>query len=324
MAAIRDRVENSSVPRSLQTPERSARRLPPLLPLPRRAGCLLAGIALLALAGFGETRAIPIDAGIAAGEDSGVCILRVRVDGSSDLMVRSDTLTLRAVHGENPLDEGSVCSAVLPESPLGSFHMESVRGRGRALLVENPSGRNGFQAWIRVDDNATGADLYELRITWQLDEGPHEGPGSLSDELVLRPRGTPAVWATDSGAGGSTALPGSRLSSFDNDSLRYDSSRAGQLEFRGRIDNEVDLYVRGDQINSVVKSGQLVKVERFRFTQPLPAVALSSIGVAKKDGRGSVELLQRPDSTNDFTAIIRVTDPQSGSDRYHFVLSWAR
>lgn len=279
---------------------------------------------MLAFAVFGETQSIPIDAGIAAGSGGGVCVLRVRVDDSADVMVRGDALTLRAVHGANPADEGSVCSEALPESPLGEFHLDSVRGRGRVLLVENPSGRNGFQAWIRVDDTAAGADLYEMRISWQLDEGPKEGPGGRADELILRPRGTPAVWTTESGAGGSADLPGRGLSSFDNDSLRYDSSRTGQLEFRGRVDDTVDLYVRGDRINVLVQSGQLLKVERFRFTQPLPAVTLSSIGVTKKDGRGTVELIQRPDSTNDFTAIIRISDPQGGGDRYHFVLSWAR
>ncbi|MCC6265383.1 MAG: hypothetical protein IT169_17555, partial [Bryobacterales bacterium] len=139
-------------------------------------------VAMLAFPVFGETQTIPIDPGIAAGSESGVCVLRVRVDDSADVMVRGAALTLRAVHGGNPVDEGSVCSEALPESPLGEFHLDSVRGRGRVLLVENPSGRNGFQAWIRVDDTAAGADLYEMRISWQLDEGPKEGPGGRADE----------------------------------------------------------------------------------------------------------------------------------------------
>lgn len=324
MLAIRGYLENAAIRDGSRGRQPSARWSGAFPAGLRLFFCLLIAMTLLALAGYGEAIALPIDPGIAAGGASGVCVLRVRVDDSADALIRAGTLTLRAVHGENPVDEGSVCSAALPESPLGEFHMDSVRGRGRVLLVENPSGRNGFQAWIRIDDNAAGAELYEARISWQLDEGPAEGPGGRSDELVLRPRGTPPVWTTESGVGGSTALPGGRLSSFDNDSLRYDSSRSGQLEFRGRVDDAVDLFVRGDQINALVTSGQLMKVERFRFSQPLPAVTLSSIGIAKKDGRGTVELIQRPDSTNDFTAIIRISDPQGGSDRYHWVLSWAR
>lgn len=279
---------------------------------------------MLNFACLGTTLSIPIDTSISAADESGACILRVQVDGSSDLMVKGDSLTLRAVHGANPVDQGSVCSEILPEAPLGSFRMELLQGRGRALLVENPSGRNGYQAWIRVDDNSSGADLYELRLSWQQEEDRSGMPDAEKNELILRPRGSPAVWTAESGAGGSANLPGDRLNSFDNDSLRYDSSRAGQLEFRGRVDDAVDFYIRGDQLNALVKSGQLVKVERFRFTQPLPAVTLSSINVERKDGRGTVELLQRPDSTNDFTAIVRVIDPQSGSDRYHWILSWVR
>lgn len=284
-----------------------------------RAGLLLVFCAL----GYGQSIPIPIDEGIVVEGESGACILRARVDGSANLMISGDRLTLRALHGENPSDQGTVCSAALPEAPLRAFRMTSVRGRGRVLLVENPSGRNGFQAWIRVDDEPSGDDLYEARISWKLEERG-KGEGEKSTQLILRPRGSPAVWATEGGAEDARRLPGGRLSSFENDPLRYDSGRAGELEFRGRVDGVAEFYIRGDRLNADVKSGQLVKVERFRFTQPLPGVTLSSVSVEKKDGRGEVELTQQPNSTNDFTAIVRVSDPQGGSDRYHFVLSWAR
>ncbi len=276
------------------------------------------------LVASGETLTIPLDPALGPGEGSGVCVLRVRVNESADLLIKTDTLTLRAVHGESPADEGSVCSAPVPAAPLGAFRVDTVQGRGRVLLVENPSGRNDYQAWIRVDDTPDGTELFELRLHWQREEQGEEAPGVQRDELVLRPRGNPPVWSSGNGEGESTKLPGDRLSSFDNDPLRYDSNPAGQLEFRGRVDGVASFYIRGDRLHVLVESGQLVKVERFRFTQPLPVTTPGSIRVERKDGRGAVELTQKPDGSNDYTAVVRVSDPRGGSDRYHWLLIWSR
>lgn len=269
-----------------------------------------------------QTTRLPVEAGLAGDEGSEVCILRVRVSESTDVLLKGDRLTLRTIAGDAAVDAGSACSRTLPEGPVNSFRMETVRARGRVLLVENPSARNGFQTWIRVDDRASGEDLYELRIGWDLDDG--RGADGDKDELVLRPGGVPLRWVSDGGQAGAGDLPGTRLTSFENDPLRYDSARAGSLEFRGRVDDLAEFHIRGDRLHVVVKSGQLVKVERFRFTQPLPGRELASIQLEKRDGRGVVELVQRPEPTNRYTAIVRVTDAQGGSDRYHWILSWSR
>lgn len=281
-------------------------------------------LALLGFAAFGETITLPLDPTLSPGDGVGVCILRSRVDESADFLLKGNVLTLRAVHGVSPSDEGSACSVPLPTAPVGAFRLEHVQGRGRVLLVENPSGRNDFQAWVRIEEVPDHIGLFELRLSWQRQEGGGEGQRTQGDELILRPQGNPPVWSRSDGAGESMSLPGTRLSSFDNDPLRYDSQPTGQLEFRGRVDKVADFFIRRDQLNVLVESGQLVKVERFRFSQPLPSAPLNSIGVERKDGRGTVELIQKPDGSNDYTAIVRVSDPRSGSDRYHWVLVWSR
>jgi hypothetical protein len=281
----------------------------------------LALLALLLTASAQSVR-VPVEQGLANAEEGPFCVLRVRVDESADILLKGDRLTLRTLSGTDATDAGSSCSAMLPEGPVNSFHLEPVRARGRVLLVENPSGRNGFQTWIRVDDRASGEDVYELRLRWSLDDS--RGVNGERDELVLRPRGVPVRWVSDGGQEGSVDLPGGRLTSFENDPLRYDSARAGTLEFRGRVDDIAEFHIRGDRLHAVVRSGQLVKVERFRFSQPLPGRELAAINLEKKDGRGVVELVQRPEPTNRFTAILRVSDPQGGSDRYHWILSWTR
>ena len=262
---------------------------------------------------------INIDPTIALEGDSGACILRVRVDGSADLILKDEQLTIRTISGTDPVDEGSVCSAPMPELPLRSFRMDLIRGRGRVLLVENPAGRNAFQASIRVDDPQSGDELYEMRVAWRFEDA---GSGDTQDELVLKPGTNPTRWVAADANSNASDLPGTRLNSFENDPLRYESNRSGQLEFRGRIDGTVEFYIRSDHLNAEILCGQPVKVERFRFTQPLPDSPLSTLTIEKKDGRGTVEITQQPTEANGYTAKVRVEDGQGGSDRYHWVLAW--
>lgn len=249
---------------------------------------------------------------------SGVCILRVRVDGSADILLQGTDMRFRTRSGRVPVDGGSSCTEPIPQLPLDGFRVKQIAGRGRVLTVENPADRNGYEAWIRIDDDKAGDDLYVLRIQWRLDAALR------GSSLKLAPRGDPARWVPEGAQEGAVRLPGTRLSSYDDDPLRYESGQAGQLEFRGQVDGVVDFFIRGDRLHAKVESGQPVKVERFRFTQPLPTRMVLFAKVEKKDGRGSVEIVQEPSAANSYTLVVRVADPAGGSDRYHWVLNWVR
>jgi hypothetical protein len=258
---------------------------------------------------------------MATGLDAGVCLLRLNLTGAADIILEGDKAVFRTRAGTAPIDVGSVCSSPIPRQPLDHFRVERIRGKGRVLLVENPADRNQFQAWIRVDNDSPSADAYEIRVTWRENDG---GGANGQNELRLTPRGNPPRWTppgTDVSAG---SLAGRPLSSYDNDPLRYDGGSSGTLEFRGQVDEVVEFLVRADRLHVVLVSGQKVKLERFRFSQPLPAEVMPTVALEKKDGRGTVELLEEPTATNAFTARIRVSDPQGGADRYHWILSWRR
>jgi hypothetical protein len=51
---------------------------------------------------------------------------------------------------------------------------------------------------------------------------------------------------------------------------------------------------------------------------------MREVQVERKDGRGDVTLLEIPWDGNDYTAVVRVSDPKGGDDRYHFRLTWTR
>lgn len=268
-----------------------------------------------------QPRPLAIEPGLLKGADAGVCYLRLNVAGSADIILEGDRVTFRARLGGTPIDAGSACSSAIPRQPLDYFRVERLRGKGRVLLVENPADRNQFQGWIRIDNESVIPDAYELRVSWrENDEGGPEG----QRELRLTAKGSPARWVPEGSDISAGTLAGRPLSSYDNDPLRYDTSPAGQLEFRGQVDDVVEFLVRGDRLHVVTVSGQKVKVERFRFSQAMPAEGVLTAVLEKKDGRGTAELLEEPTAENGYTARIRVADPQGGADRYHWVLSWRR
>ena len=98
----------------------------------------------------------------------------------------------------------------------------------------------------------------------------------------------------------------------------------GQLEFRARVDGNIYLYIRGDQIEVEYLSGRPMDEIRYRFSQPLPAEELDEVKLEDIEGRGSVRLLEWPNTGNNFTAKIRIVDDKPGAANYKFRLLWKR
>ena len=112
--------------------------------------------------------------------------------------------------------------------------------------------------------------------------------------------------------------------SKDNDPGDYDRDRDGEFEFRGKIDGSAIISVRRDRVFIRVLKGDPVKVDRFSFSQPLPDTLFKRLELEQKDGRGEVLLQERPWEGNDHTAVVQISDPKGGDDRYHFKLKWKR
>ena len=146
-------------------------------------------------------------------------------------------------------------------------------------------------------------------------------------EAILRgPRTeTPApAEAPQSPAQAKIDLPGVEIFSDDNDPSRYNDADDGLFEFRGRVDGTVRIRIRGDRVLAESTGGRPLEVERFSFTQPVPSSRVGDMGVERKDGRGQVVLLERPWEGNHFMAVVEISDPKGGDDRYHFRLTWKK
>jgi len=73
-------------------------------------------------------------------------------------------------------------------------------------------------------------------------------------------------------------------------------------------------------LNTAVR-GRSVLGQQVDVTAPLPR---RPVRVTLQDiqGRGQVELTEQPEQGNNFTAKVRIVDPQNGAGQYSFTLNW--
>ncbi len=89
----------------------------------------------------------------------------------------------------------------------------------------------------------------------------------------------------------------------------------------GNVDREVQLVVRGRTVSARDVGPTEPGAQRTRVQNPLPRQD-GDITVDMQTGRGNVDVIQQPNASNNYTAIIRVRDPQSGQSRYRFTAYW--
>jgi hypothetical protein len=95
----------------------------------------------------------------------------------------------------------------------------------------------------------------------------------------------------------------------------------GRVSWRGRVDIETHLHIRGNTLETRVVAGPNWGGESYNFTSPLPSRRVT-VGVNKTRGRGSVRILQQPSRDNDFTTVIQILDPDGGAKDYELDIFW--
>ena len=96
----------------------------------------------------------------------------------------------------------------------------------------------------------------------------------------------------------------------------------GQCDIRLRVDNEVEVSIRGEMVNVRTISGRDARDEGSECNEPLPAGRVEGFRFEGIDGRGEVRLLAEPTRRNGYQAVVRIRDGGSGEEGYHFRLSW--
>lgn len=97
--------------------------------------------------------------------------------------------------------------------------------------------------------------------------------------------------------------------------------RSGSVQWRGRVDQTVDIIITGDFVDSRDVSGSGMSVTSSRLTGYL-AQRPGRVNANKRDGRGQVSVIQQPSRNNNYTAIVRISDTDSGADNYSVDINW--
>lgn len=85
------------------------------------------------------------------------------------------------------------------------------------------------------------------------------------------------------------------------------------------VDGAVEIQIRGDDAAINNLNGRPPEIRRFECTRPLPPEA-ADFRFRGIDGRGRQTLVRDPREGGG--AVIRIEDPQGGSDRYAFEITW--
>jgi hypothetical protein len=100
-----------------------------------------------------------------------------------------------------------------------------------------------------------------------------------------------------------------------------DTGRGGRMTWRGRVDDDVRIRIRGGTADVETLGGTPYYDSRPNFINSLPNRRVT-VRLTMKKGRGDVSIEQQPTRDNDFTAIVRIRDTRGGAAEYEFELQW--
>jgi hypothetical protein len=99
------------------------------------------------------------------------------------------------------------------------------------------------------------------------------------------------------------------------------AAHAGQLVWSGNVDDRATVTIHGRDVRTNTVSGKSVDNTNSQIFGRLPTDHPVFVSLNKR-GRGMVRVVQQPRPFNNFTAVVRIHDPQPGAGHYRFTLNW--
>jgi hypothetical protein len=267
-----------------------------------RLAAILVLLSALTLSAAQNDKFVPLPSFAAPGFNprtaEGTYDILVQVDGEAFLYVQDKNLKYLPLSGGPIQDKGTNYTQGIPRAVFNSFNIKKNAGRGTVDLYEEPNTKNDYTAVIRVTDKNPGSDFYAIQLTW-----------SWNPANPMQPLG---------GRGGRP------LENRENDPGDYRRGREGSFQFRGTVDDVTVLRINSDRVRAEDLAGRPLRSDQFSFSQPLPYERVRSIQLLDIEGRGDVELVEKPWEGNKFTAVVIISDPQRGASSYSFRLAWSR
>lgn len=100
-----------------------------------------------------------------------------------------------------------------------------------------------------------------------------------------------------------------------------DNGRGGRMTWRGRVDDDVRITIRGGTADVETIGGTPYYDAQPNFTNSLPSRRVN-VRLTNKRGRGEIVIEQQPSRENNFAVVVRIKDPRGGASDYEFELAW--
>ena len=212
-------------------------------------------------------------------------------------------------------------STALPQRD-GRVTVRVQDGRGDVDVVQQPSARNDYTTIVRIRDRSNGMDNYRVTAFWMPDESNgrwddrdrYPNDRYPNDRYPNRPRDR-----DDRNDRDGRDNDGYGRGGWDRGN---NSNGRDVLRWSGDVDDALEIRIQGDRVEYRTLSGKVVRNVRADLVRGgLPRRDVQLV-VTDVYGRGSVNVVQQPSSYNNYTAVIRVNDRQSGYGDYRFDVSW--
>lgn len=93
------------------------------------------------------------------------------------------------------------------------------------------------------------------------------------------------------------------------------------FEWTGRVDREVQIVMRGNQISTRNVGDNETGRARSRVMMQMPRQD-GEVVAEVLNGRGNVDVIQQPNSQNGYTTVVRIIDRAGGADTYRVAAYW--
>jgi hypothetical protein len=105
------------------------------------------------------------------------------------------------------------------------------------------------------------------------------------------------------------------------DDDRNNGRRGGRMTWKGRVDDDVRITIRGGTADVETIGGSPYYNGQPNFTASLPSRRVN-VRLTNKRGRGEIYIEQQPSRENNFAVVVRIKDPKGGASDYEFELQW--
>ncbi len=268
-------------------------------------------------------------AGVAA-QDRPLFEWRGRVDREIQIVMQGRDLNTHMASWQDRLlrDRQRVFS-VLPRQD-GWVSVRREDGRGDVDVVQQPNRRNDYTAVIRIRDPRGGADDYRITAFWRptgggyADDGGWNRPGNNGNGNGWgwgRNRDRDRDGDDDRDRGRDTGGWNNGGWNGGNGSWNGGWNGPGRLHWSGAVDDQVDIRIQGNRVDNMNVTGNGLRDVQANMSGQLPRRDVD-LRVDKRQGRGSVTVVQQPSAWNNYTAVVRIRDTRAGADYYDLDVTW--